>query len=366
MILHVYFAKKFLWIIAGLTAVLFALIALADLVDLLQTFSDNDDVGLPQVVRLMMLKAPGSINQILPLILLLSTIVLFLALARSSEMVVTRAAGRSAIRSLLGPVCVTLFIGFIAVTTLGPLVTAFSNQFAKLNESYRTGVDATLSISAEGLWLRQGNEDGQTVIRATQSSPDAGVLFDVTFLSYTPNGAPDKRIEASSAALGEGVWTLRNAKLWTLSDGGNPESSAQTHDTLFVPSNLTQDRIRETLGTSSGVSIWDVQEFLQRLEQAGFSSKRHRVWFQEELSRPLFLMSMVLIGAAFTMRHTRFGGTGGAVISAVMLGFAMYFARSFAVILGENGQLSVPLATWAVPIAANLLALGFILQAEDG
>ena len=106
--------------------------------------------------------------------------------------------------------------------------------------------------------------------------------------------------------------------------------------------------------------------FIEQLEQAGFSSRRHHVWLQSELARPLFFVAMVLVGSAFTMRHTRFGGTGPAVISALLLGFALYFARSFAEILGENGQLAVPLAAWAVPVAANLLAFGLILHAEDG
>ena len=109
-----------------------------------------------------------------------------------------------------------------------------------------------------------------------------------------------------------------------------------------------------------------MQGFIRQLEQAGFSARRHKVWFQSELARPLFLVAMVLVGAAFTMRHTRFGGTGPAVLSAVLLGFSLYFARSFATILGENGQLAVMLAAWAVPIAANLLALGLLLHAEDG
>lgn len=366
MILHVYFARKFFVIILGLTTVLYTLMALADFVDISRKFSDDDGVGFPQIAQLMVLKSPASIDQILPLIFLLSTIVLFLALARTSELVVTRAAGRSAVRALIAPVGVALILGIFAVTTLGPVVAAFSNRYTTLSETYRTGVAASLSISEEGLWLRQGSEDGQTVIRASQSSPDASILFDVTFLAFTAQGQPDRRIEAESAALGDGVWTLRNAKVWQIHDTRNPEAASQQHETFFVPSSLTHDRIRESLGTSSGVSIWDMNAFIARLEQAGFSAQRHKVWFQAELSRPLFLISMVLIGAAFTMRHTRFGGTGGAVISAVMLGFAMYFARSFAVILGENGQLGVALATWAVPVAGVLLALGLILQVEDG
>jgi lipopolysaccharide export system permease protein len=109
-----------------------------------------------------------------------------------------------------------------------------------------------------------------------------------------------------------------------------------------------------------------MQPFIAQLEQAGFSARRHHVWFQAELARPLFLVAMVLVGAAFTMRHTRLGGTGPAVLSAVLLGFALFFVRSFAIVLGENGQLALPLATWAVPVAANMLAFGLLLHTEDG
>ena len=77
-------------------------------------------------------------------------------------------------------------------------------------------------------------------------------------------------------------------------------------------------------------------------------------------------MAMVLVGAAFTMRHTRFGGTGLSVLTAVLLGFCFYFIRNFAQILGENGQIPVALAGWAPPIASILLTMGLLLHAEDG
>ena len=365
MILHLYFARRFLMSFLTITVLLFSLIAIVDLIDLLRDFAEAD-VSFAQVAGLMLMKSPGTVNQILPLIVLLATIGLFIGLARTSEMVVTRASGRSALRALIAPVCVALLIGVIAVSTLGPVVAAFSNRFATLSESYRTGGNAALSISSEGLWLRQGGEDGQTVIRAARSNADASVLYDVTFLAYEPGGGPRTRIEAASAALSNGQWSLRNAKRWQLAAGANPEAAAEEFDSLTLPSTLTLDRIRESLGTSSGVSIWEMRGFIEQLEQAGFSARRHHVWLQSELARPLFLVAMVLIGSAFTMRHTRFGGTGPAVLSAVLLGFALYFARSFATILGENGQLPVLFATWAVPVAANLLAVGLLLHAEDG
>jgi lipopolysaccharide export system permease protein len=78
------------------------------------------------------------------------------------------------------------------------------------------------------------------------------------------------------------------------------------------------------------------------------------------------LSAMVLIGAGFTMGHTRFGRTGIMVLAAILLGFGVYFIRDFAEVLGESGQLPVALVAWSPPVAAIMLALGVLLHTEDG
>ena len=76
MILHFYFARRFLTSFLSLTLLLFCLIALVDLIDLLRDFAEAD-VSLGKVMGLVLMKSPETINQILPLIMLLATIVLF-------------------------------------------------------------------------------------------------------------------------------------------------------------------------------------------------------------------------------------------------------------------------------------------------
>jgi lipopolysaccharide export system permease protein len=85
-----------------------------------------------------------------------------------------------------------------------------------------------------------------------------------------------------------------------------------------------------------------------------------------ELALPLFLAGMVMVGAAFTMRHTRFGRTGAMVLLSLLMGFGVYFVRNFAQILGEDGQIPVALAAWAPPAATILMSLGLLLHLEDG
>ncbi|SFT76666.1 LPS export ABC transporter permease LptG [Sedimentitalea nanhaiensis] len=367
MILDRYFARRFIQSFLMIGAVFLSLIMLIDLIEQLRKF-EGQDVSFGQLFRLMLLNAPAAVNEILPLLMILSTIVLYVGLARSSELVVTRATGRSGIRALLGPVLVALIIGVLAVSTLNPIVAATSNRYQQLADTYRTGGPSALSLSGEGLWLRQGAARGQSVIHATGygGGEEDVVLFDVSILTYAAGGGPVRRIHAKSAELQQDEWILKQAKVWPLVTGLNPETSAAYHDTLRIPTTLTEDRIRDSLGRPTGISIYDLPDTIRQLKQAGFSTKRHEVWLQVELARPVFLMAMVLVGAAFTMRHTRFGGTGVAVLTAVLLGFGLYFIRNFAQILGENGQLPVVFAAWGPPVASILLTFGLLLHAEDG
>ncbi|MDJ0822135.1 MAG: LPS export ABC transporter permease LptG [Paracoccaceae bacterium] len=364
MTLHLYYARRFLWVFLALLAVFALFQILLDLVEQLRRLDDSVTFG--QVLQLTFLKAPEGLYQILPLVMILSTIALFISLARSSELVVTRATGRSGLAMLMAPVMVALMIGSLAVAMMNPIVAATSKRYADLFEIYQSGGASVISIGSEGLWLRQGGPQGQTVIHASRANGEATVLYDVSFVTYASGGGPARRVVAEEARLTDGAWVLSNAKGWPLAAGLNPEAGAKLHDTLELPSTLTQDSIRDRFGKPSVIAIWDLPRFISDLEEAGFSARRHVVWLHMELARPLFLVAMVLVGAGFTMRPTRLGRTGIAVLSAVLLGFGLYYIRNFAQIMGENGQLSPILAAWVPPAASLLLALGLVLHMEDG
>lgn len=364
MTLHFYFARRFLTMFATLFVVFALFQALLDLVEQLRRFSDV--ASFAQVLQLAALKLPDGMYQILPLIMILSTIALFISLARSSELVVARAAGRSGLTVLAAPLLVSLLLGMLIVGMMNPIVAATSKRYADLRETYRTGSASVLSIGPEGLWLRQGGEQGQAVIRADRANAEATRLFDVSIVTYAPSGGPELRILAAEADLTDGAWRLQKARVWPLTAGLNPELGVKDHDVLMLPSNLTQESILDRFGSPSAVAIWDLPAFIADLEEAGFSARRHIVWLQMELARPLFLVAMVLVGAAFTMRPARLGRTGMSVLSAILLGFGLYYVRNFAQIMGENGQLQPMLAAWVPPVASVLLALGFVLHMEDG
>ena len=365
MTLYFYFARKFLFMFFALSGVFLALLLLFDLVEHLRRF-DAAEVGFFGILQLLLLSMPQELYQILPLIMILSSLALFLALARSSELVVTRASGRSALTSLMSPVVVALLIGMIGVSTFNPIVAATTKRYDDLSASIKSGASNVLTFSREGIWLRQGGETGQTVIFAVGANHDATTLREAIFVTYDGEAGPVRRIEAERAQLQEGSWILSNAKIWPLRNGENAEALSEFAVEFELPTSLTAEQIRDGFGKPRTVSIWELPRLINQLEEAGFSARRHKMWLHMELAQPIFLVAMVLISAAFTMRHTRMGRTGLASLFATMSGFGLYYVRNFAQILGENGQIPIELAAWTPPIASVFLALGLILHMEDG
>lgn len=364
MILDRYFARRFALAFVSVFAVFLVMLTFLGLAENLRRYGD-DAAGFGAILKLSVLDAPRGIYEILPLITIIASVTLFLSLARSSELVVVRAAGRSGLRLLLAPAITSVLIGVLAVAMLNPVVAATSRAF-DAEVADLQGPGSVLGLVSSGLWLRQGDDAGQTVIRATRTNLSGTTLTDATFLTFDADGVPLARIKADTAVLADGAWRLDGVKTWPLNIDGTPEAAATLAATATIPSALTPDQIRNTFGVPSSIGIWDLPAFIARLQAAGFSAQRHVVWFQMELSSPLFLTAMMLIGAAFTMRVQRGGRVGLNVMAAIMLAFTIYFIRNFAQIMGENGAVPAALAAWAPPLAAAGLALGILLQREDG
>ncbi len=359
-----YFVLRFCKVVLQVLFVFFGIMVLIDIVDELQKFSATG-LGLTDAAGLAVLNVPSNLYRVLPLIFVLASVTLFLALARSSELVIVRAAGRSGLRFLMAPVGAALALGLFAVAVLNPLVAATSKQYDALYAGYAKAGNSVLSLDESGLWLRQGSAEGQTVIKADRSGLEGTRLLGATFLIYSRSATPLTRIEAEEADLVPGQWRLKNAKYWDLT-APNPELTARMEAEATLPSDLTRDRIRAGFGAPSDIPIWSLPSYIRRLERAGFSARPHRVRFQMELALPLLLASMVLVAAGFTMRHARFGRTGQMVLFALLGGFGIFFLRNFAQVLGDNGQIPVAIAAWSPPVAAVLMSLGLLLHLEDG
>jgi lipopolysaccharide export system permease protein len=357
-----YLLKCFLKALLAVQAVIALVVLLAAVVENLRRFSDQSAVA---VVQVTLLQAPEVLYQAFPLVLMLASLVTFLRLARSSELVVMRAAGVSALRLIAVPAFAALALAAVLVAAVNPFVAAAITRGAAMEDSLRGRDASRLSVSSDGLWLRHADPEGQTVIQAARANPDGTLLSQVRMHRFDRDGGLYARIEAGTARLGAGAWLLNGATEWRRAPDGRFEKSAETVG-LRLPTALTREQILDSFSPPETLSFWELGRFIGQMEEAGFSGRRHRLFLQSELAKPALFAAMVLIGAAFALRPARFGQIGVMMLFAVLAGFSLYFLKDFAESLGASGAIPLMVAAWTPPVAAILLALGLLLHLEDG
>ncbi len=354
-----YIASRFF---SALIITIIAVLVIIILVDLIERLR-GADAGFATLLWHSTLVAPTIAAKALPFAVMLAAMISYSRLARSSELTVARAAGLSTWR-LLAPAAVTaVLVGIFAFTAYNPIAAAMADRYDVLTARLKGDVNR-LAVSAEGVWLRQGDHETQTVVHARSASATATELFDVTFFEFARGETLVRRIDAEKAELAKGAWLLNEVDYWDLT---LDESVARVPlDFHQVPTTITPDEVIEGVASPETISFWKLPQFVKSLESSGFSARRHRIHWNALLSTPLVFIAMMLLGAAFSMRPARFGGLGLMALGCVVTGLGYYFVADLSLAFGFSGGAPVIAAAWAPPVAALFLAVGLLLHLEDG
>jgi lipopolysaccharide export system permease protein len=371
--LSLYIARRFLAAFAAAFVTVLLVVLLVDLVEQLRR-SAGTGAGFEQVLQLAVLHAPSLMLEILPFLTLIAALACFARLARASELVVTRAAGVSVWRLLAPALIAAALLGTAAFGALNPVASGMLQRFERLEARWIRDRTSLLSVSDNGLWLRQATGAAQTVINARRANADGTRLWRVSLFRFDGEDRLQGRVEAGRAVLEPGRWALYDVREWDFAHGpaaaaaGDRETGLRPTDLerMTLPTDLTRDQILESFASPKTISFWELPGFIASLEAAGVSATRHRMHWQAQLALPVLLAAMVLIGAAFSMRHARFGGLGLMALGAIGTGLGYFFLANLTQAFGASGAIAAPLAAWIPPVAMALLAIGLLLHLEDG
>lgn len=357
--LYRYLARQFA---LGVAMVYVGFLTLAFSIDLVTQIDRTAGRGVDTsvVAGMALLHLPVLGIKMLPFAILLGGVYCFVKLSKSQELVATRAAGVSAWDFLLPPLAVAVAFGIFVVMAVTPASSVMLNQFSLLEAKYIKGQASQLSISTNGLWLRQGDKDSQSVIHAL-SVADQGVhLDDVIVFLY---GAKDHfagRIDARSAQLSKGAWLLKDA--WVSGGDGIPKH----YDSYSSKTTLTPSQIQESFAPPDTLSFWALPGFIAAAESAGFSAIRYRLHLYSLLTLPILLAAMVFMAASFSLKLSRTGGLGRVVLVSALSGFGVYFFTDLTRALGQTAILPAWLAATAPALAAILIGMTLVFHQEDG
>ena len=168
------------------------------------------------------------------------------------------------------------------------------------------------------------------------------------------------RIDAPQAILENEHWEINDA--WF-----NWENQAPIHrDSYQLHTNLTLDKIQESMSPPNTISFWQLPEFIRALKAIGLPPTRHELQLQTLLAEPSLLCAMVFFAAAFSLRLNRRGGILNAMMAGMLIGSVVYSLNNVITAMGANQTLPVILAAWAIPITALASGNAALLYLEDG
>ncbi len=352
-----YLSLRFCKTIMGVFLAIIGMVYVFDFVEMLRRSNGMPGVTAGFIAVLSLLRTPSVAEQILPFCVLFGTMTAFLDLSRKFELIVARAAGLSVWQFLVPPVAIALLIGVLSVALFNP-ISAEMKQRADAIETQLFGRGGRQGDTT--LWIRQKSVDGEAILRAAESLKSGTLLTSVTAYVYEPDGRFEERVQAERATLLPGVWKLQNAEI------SAPGEEAREVGTYLLATDLSPDQLSENFLTPDSVPFWSLPRLRQESEQAGLDSTGFRLQYQTLLARPLLLVAMVLIAAAFSLRVFRFGGIVQTVSGGIVAGFVLYLLTKMVADLGGSGLLSTPVAAWSPAVVGSLLGALALLHQEDG
>ena len=355
-----YIARHFIVAFIAYFTLMIGLIVLFEFVEMLRRAASVEAVTPGVALQLVLLKSPELSQQLFHFAVLFSAMTTFAMMTRSRELVIVRASGVSAWQFIFPVALVAVAIGIVKIGLLNPVGAAMFSEYRQLEARYFHDRDSTLELSGGGIWLRQNEPEGSSVIFAQDAGPRGTMLYDVTVFLFDEADGFRGRVDADSAALNDGYWLFSGV------DVTNQSEATRAVESFRLNTDLTAERIEESFADPETISFWKLPAFIETLEESGFSTLRHRLFYNIELAQPLLMAAMVLFAAAFSVRLTQRTGMLRLIVAGIVTGFLLFVATDIVRALGYSSNLPIVLAAWSPTLVSLFLSAAMLLHLEDG
>lgn len=291
----------------------------------------------PMVAALFVaMNLPARLYELMPLAVLIGGLFAWGRLSLSSEFSVMRSAGLATSRLVIWMLTLGLAIGGVTLL-FGEYVTPYAERAAQ-----QMKVRATSGIVAQefptGLWAK----DGRTFINIRELHPDAS-LVDVRLYEFDAEFNLELMRRAESAKWQDEHWVLQQVTQTLVDEQGTRSSRL---DSLPWTSAVTPDLLAVLMVVPERMSLSALHAYIQHLDENRQDSKRYRIAFWSKLTYPLSALVMLVLALVFAFHPPRHGGTGGRLLTGILLGLGFHLSNR---VVGQLAQLQDwPVATPAV------------------
>ena len=314
-ILDRYIGKNVFLTILLVTVFLTLLTALITFVDQMR-YIGRGSVDFMFLLSHVALEIPGIVVLFFPVAVLLGGVIALGNLARTSELIVMQSIGISR-TGIVFSALKTVIPLIIVIVCLGEFVVPRVEQYAE-NRLNLASSNGNLSVTHDGLWLREGNSF--IGIRYTMSD---GSLLDI--VRYEVEGKELKVFsKAKSGVYTNGQWEMRGVKR-TEFLGDRVVNTVLPVEKWKL--NLTPDRV-EIVGVKGyNLTASGLIDYINYLEENNQDAASYKLELYNKFMAPFTMIVMLLLAASTVFGPLRSMTMGARVLAGITLGFGFYLTN---------------------------------------
>jgi LPS export ABC transporter permease LptG len=307
--------------------------------------------------ELLILLTPQFIYYVIPIAALLSALVTYGLLARSSELTVMKACGISLYRTALSVVVLSLAMSVVLFGLEQRLMASANRQAEALDARIRGRQPKTLN-----LLNRRWVVGSDTVIyHYGLFDPQRNEMFGLTtFAPRRDQWALSSETFVRRAIFRDNLWTGENG--WSqdfMSDP--PKWTTITRSPL--PGMESPDYFTTEPPDAELMSVAELQQYTAELEPSGYNTTPLKVELHRKLAFPFVTLVMSLLAVPFGISAGRHGALYGIGLG-IVIALSYWILISAFVAIGKAGLLTPVLAGWAPNILVVGLAAYLFLRAK--
>jgi len=334
---------------------------LISVVDLLQTLDRFLRVKPPltTILEHFVYRLPGELYKGLPMIVLISTVFLFLSLTRQRELDALKAAGVSLYRASLP---ILLVAGAISVGAVMFQETLLPDINARSEEVDRVKIRGQLPRHLQRqtqIWYRSSDT---RFFRMALLDPVGKSMEGLTVLDISRDFRLVERLDARLAQWSSAGWQLTDGVFRRV--GPQNRVTSEMFDSRLLPMPEHIDDFIQVQNAPDTMSFMELRAYVARLRDGGHRVTRYLVQLYAKLSFPLVHLIMALVAIPFALVSPRSGGRAMGIGVAIVIAAGYWVVHSVAIAFAQADLLPAALAAWTANIVFAGIGTALFLSAR--
>ncbi len=331
-------------------------IIMVDLVEQMRAVSGVPNTNIGTALSFTFMRLPGLVEQTIPIVILIGSIITYTGLSRKSEIISMRAAGLSAWQFITPLGILAFLIGINIILVIGPLASSLNEKYettkAQLNSSFVQKTDSNTAI----VWKNYTYDKGQLVIQG--KAIDDNHLTNVTIYEFDMKGTTlNRRIDSNQIVIKNNVLVVYNA----IENQTGQEQINRELITYEVNKNTLNSQTKEP----KLLTAWELPEAAIKAQISGGNPEKYWLRFYKLLGLPFTMVAMAVFAALMSIGLDRSGGKAKSIFIAICVGIFMYFIGDLTGIMATSGIIPAIIAGLCPPIILITFTLYLFSIKED-